>query len=54
MTTTDWIGWAVATAICLLLGWWLHRANKRSPAESVESFAVALGWAGLIVVAVTR
>lgn len=54
MSAVDWIGWAVATAICLLLGWWLHRVGKRSPDERVESFAIALGWSWLAIVAVTR
>lgn len=54
MNTADWIGYVVAVVTCLLLGWWLHRVGKRSPDERVESFAIALGWAGLAIVAVTK
>ena len=44
----------IATVICLVLGSWLHRVGKRSPDERVESFAIALGWAALAIVAVTK
>lgn len=44
MSTTDWIGYFIAVAIVFLLGWWLHRVNRKSPDARIESLAIALGW----------
>lgn len=31
MTTTDWIGYVIALAIILLIGWLLHRITDKAP-----------------------
>ena len=54
MSAVDWIGWAVATAICLLLGWWLHTVNRKPEDERIESLAIGFGWAGLAFVLLAR
>lgn len=50
MSATDWIGYFIAVAICLLVGWWLHRVGRKSPETRVESLAIALGWSVLAFV----
>ena len=50
MNTVDWIGYFVAVAICLLLGWWLHRVNQKPEDERIESLAIGFGWFGFAIV----
>ena len=50
MNTVDWIGYAIAVVICLLLGWWLHRVNQKPEDERIESLAIGFGWLGVAFV----
>lgn len=54
MSAADWIGWAAATAIFLLLGAWLHWANRKPADERIESLAIGGGWIGFFIVAAGR
>ena len=44
MSATDWIGYVIAIAIVFLLGWWLHRANRKPEDGRIESLAIGFGW----------
>lgn len=50
MNTVDWIGYFVAIAICLALGWWLHRVNQKPDETRTESLAIGFGWMGVAAV----
>lgn len=50
MNTVDWIGYFVAVAVCLLLGWWLHRVNRKPEDERIEALAIGFGWFGVALV----
>ena len=50
MNTVDWIGYVVAVGICLLLGWWLRRVNRKQEDGRIESLAIGFGWFVLGVV----
>ena len=50
MNTVDWIGYVVAVAICLMLGWWLHRVNQKPEDERIEALAIGFGWFGFAFV----
>ena len=50
MSATDWIGYVIAVAICLLLGWWLHRVNRKPEDERIEALAIGFGWFGFAFV----
>lgn len=44
MSATDWIGYFIAVAIVFLLGWWLHRVNRKPADERIEALAIGFGW----------
>ncbi len=50
MNTVDWIGYVVAVAICLAIGVWLHRVNRKPADERIESLAIGFGWFGFAFV----
>lgn len=54
MNTVDWIGYFVAVAICLLLGWWLHRVNRKPEDERIEALAIGFGWVVFSIVLVGK
>lgn len=43
MSAIDWVGWVVATAICLLVGWWLHRLDKKALHDRLDEMAIGFG-----------
>ena len=47
MSATDWIGYFIAVAICLLVGWWLHRMNRKPDETRVEALAIGFGCWGV-------
>ncbi|HSD16818.1 MAG TPA: hypothetical protein VLC71_06080 [Thermomonas sp.] len=47
MSTVDWIGYFVAVAICLAIGAWLHRVNKKPDETRTEALAIGFGWLGV-------
>lgn len=54
MNTVDWIGYVLAVAICLLLGWWLHRVNRKPEDERIEALAIGFGWVVFSIVLVGK
>jgi len=50
MNTVDWIGYVLAVVICLLLGLWLHRVNRKPEDERIEALAIGFGWFGVALV----
>ena len=50
MSATDWIGYFIAVAICLLVGWWLHRVNRKPDETRVEALAIGFGCWGVAAV----
>lgn len=54
MTTTDWIGYTIAVAICLAIGVWLHRVNCKPEDERIEALAIGFGWFGVAVLLVGK
>ncbi len=54
MNTVDWIGYFVAVAICLAIGAWLHRVNRKPEDGRIESLAIGFGWFGFALVLVGK